>query len=51
MGVNDHFEPFSNAERRRPSVFQQTASGVAVSTDLSANRPDLAGTICPAREC
>jgi uncharacterized protein YPO0396 len=26
-GVNEHFESFSNAERRRPSVFQQTASG------------------------
>jgi hypothetical protein len=24
-GVNAHFESFSNAERRRPSVFQQTA--------------------------
>jgi hypothetical protein len=24
-GVNEHFESFSNAERRRPSVFQKTA--------------------------
>jgi hypothetical protein len=29
-GVNEHFEPFFNAERRRPSVFQQTASGKRV---------------------
>jgi hypothetical protein len=25
-GVNEHFESLSNAERRRPSVFQRTAS-------------------------
>jgi hypothetical protein len=40
-GVNEHFESFSNAERRRPSVFQQTAS----STRRAAAMASLAAVL------
>jgi hypothetical protein len=45
-GVNEHFESFSNAEQRRPSVFQQTAR-----TTLQRHKPARTGKwLCCGRD-
>jgi peptidyl-prolyl cis-trans isomerase SurA len=44
-GVNEHFEPFSNAERRRPSFFQQTASSLLKNARGEPIHNDENGTV------